>query len=87
MKPSRRQKAIALLRLADGLTAAEAAMHAGISKEQVEALAEEFAVSGLAGIGLAGRSKNLVRLVRSGVGIERYHLDKAATAGGPSAAK
>ncbi|MGO9598587.1 MAG: hypothetical protein ACLP7Q_11410 [Isosphaeraceae bacterium] len=79
MKPSRRQKATALLRLADGLTVEEAAMHAGISKEQVETLAEEFAGSGLAGVGLAGRSKNLVRLVRPGVGIERYQLDKAAT--------
>ena len=79
MKPTRRQKAIALLRLADGLTTSEAAMHAGISKEQVEALAEKFAESGLAGVGLARKSKILVHLGRPGVGKERYHLDQGAT--------
>ena len=79
MKPTRRQKAIALLRLADGQTASKAAMHAGISKEQVEALAEKYAESGLAGVGLAGKSKNQVRLVRPGVGMEWYYLDEAAT--------
>jgi DNA-directed RNA polymerase specialized sigma24 family protein len=31
MKPTRRQKAIALLRLAEGLSPADAAQHAGIS--------------------------------------------------------
>ena len=81
MKPTRRQKAIALLRLAEGLTTRQAAMHAGISKEEVEALAVEFAESGLAGIGLVGKSKILVRLVRPGVGAQGYHLENGATLG------
>ena len=81
MKSTRRQKAIALLRLAEGLTTREAAMHAGISKEEVEALAVEFAESGLAGIGLVGKSKTLVQLVRPGVGAQRYHLESGATLG------
>jgi hypothetical protein len=79
MKPTRRQKAIALLLLADGRTASDAAIHAGISKERVEALAKKFAESGLAGVGFAGKSRNQVRLVRPGVGIERYYLDEAET--------
>ncbi len=81
MKSTRRQKAIALLRLAEGLTTRQAAMHAGISKEEVEALAVEFAESGLAGIGLVGKSKTLVQLVRPGVGAQRYHLENGATLG------
>jgi hypothetical protein len=39
MKPARRQKAIALLRLAAGLSPAKAAKHAGIPNEEVETLA------------------------------------------------
>ena len=81
MKSTRRQKAIALLRMAEGLTTRQAAMHAGISKEEVEALAVEFAESGLAGIGLVGKSKILVRLVRLGVGVQGYHLENGATLG------
>jgi hypothetical protein len=84
MKSTRRQKAIALLRLAEGLTTRQAAMHAGISKEEVEALAVEFAESGLAGIGLVGKSKTLVQLVRPGVGAQRYHLENGATLGDPA---
>lgn len=52
MKPSRRQKALALLRLAEGRTPRDAAEHAGISKECVEDLAAEFAKGGLAAVGL-----------------------------------
>jgi len=81
MKSTRRQKAIALLRLAEGLTSRQAAMHAGISKEEVEALAVEFAESGLAGVGLVGKSKTLVQLVRPGVGVQGYHLENGATLG------
>lgn len=81
MKPARRQKAIALLRLAEGLTSRQAAMHAGISNEEVEALAVEFAESGLAGVGLVGKSKTLVQLVRPGVGVQGYHLVNGATLG------
>jgi hypothetical protein len=58
MKPTRRQKAIALLRLAAGLSPAEAAKHAGIPKEEVEALATGYAERGLAGVGLAGKPKS-----------------------------
>jgi hypothetical protein len=79
MKPTRRQKAIALLRLAEGLTSRQATMHAGIPREEVEALAAEFAESGLAGVGLVGESKTLVRLVRPGVGVQTYRLQKRAT--------
>jgi len=79
MKPTRRQKAIALLRLDAGLSAADAAQHAGISREQVEALATGFAESGLAGVGLGAKPKTLVRLVRPGVGAQKYCLPKGAT--------
>src|SRR5207248_1407679 len=78
MKPTRRQKAIALLRLAAGLSPAEAAEHAGIAKEEVEALATGFAESGLAGVGLGGKPKTQVRLVRPGVGVQKYDLPNGA---------
>jgi hypothetical protein len=51
-KPTRRQKAIALLHLDEGLSPADAAVHAGMTVEEVEALAHRFAESGLAGVGL-----------------------------------
>jgi hypothetical protein len=79
MKPTRRQKAIALLRLDEGLSPAQAAEHSGISKEQVEALANGFAGSGLAGIGLDARPKNLVYLIRLGGGVQKYCLPAGAT--------
>jgi hypothetical protein len=79
MKPTRRQKAIALLRLAAGLPPADAAKHAGIPKEEVEALAIGFAEGGLSGVGLGGKPQNLVRLVRLGVGVQKYYLPKGAT--------
>jgi len=79
MKPTRRQKPIALLRPAEGLTSRQAAMHAGIPREEVEALAAEFAESGTAGVGLVGNSKTLVRLVRPGVGVQRFRLRKGAS--------
>jgi hypothetical protein len=79
MKPTRRQKAIALLRLDEGLSPAQAAMHAGISKEEVEALATGFAEAGLAGVGLSAKPKNLVHLVQPGVGARKYGLHAGAT--------
>ena len=79
MKPTRRQKAIALLRLAAGLSPAEAAEHAGIPMEEVEALATGFAEGGLAGVGLGGKPTTLVRLVRPGVGVQKYRLPNRAT--------
>jgi hypothetical protein len=78
-KPTRRQKASALLRLDEGLSPADAAMHAGISKDQVEALATRFAEGGLAGVGLDAKPKALVRLVRPGLGTQKYRLPEGAT--------
>jgi Homeodomain-like domain len=79
IKPTRRQKAVALLRLADGLSPGEAAEHAGISKIQVEELAERFAKGGLAAVGLGGKPKTVASLVRPGIGVERYYLSNGAT--------
>lgn len=81
MKPTRRQKAVALLRLAEGLSPAKAAEHAGIPKSEVEALAARFAEGGLAAVGLSGEPKNVVRLVRPGVGAQKYRLPRGATLG------
>ncbi len=79
MKPMRRQKAIALLRLDEGLSPAQAAMRAGISKEQVEALATRFAECGLAGVGLDAKPKHQVLLLRLGVGAQKYCLHTGET--------
>jgi hypothetical protein len=79
MKPTRRQKAMALLRLDEGLSPAQAAEHSGISKEQVEALAAGFARAGLAGVGLDASSKNLVHLIRPGIGVQKFRLRAGAT--------
>jgi hypothetical protein len=78
-KPTRRQKAIALLRLAAGDPPEEAAQHAGIKKEDVAALASLFSEQGLAGVGLGGTPRIRVRLVRPGVGAQKYDLPKGAT--------
>jgi hypothetical protein len=79
MKPTRRQKAIALIRLDEGKSPADASMYAGISKKQVEALAAEFAKGGLAGVGLDAEPRTWVRLVRPGVGTQKYGLPEGAT--------
>ena len=63
MKPTRRQKAIALLRLAEGDTPEKAALYAGIHEEDVAALASKFSEQGLAGVGLGGKSEILVALI------------------------
>jgi hypothetical protein len=68
-----------LLRLEEGLSPAQAAMHAGISKDEVEALATGFAESGLAGVGLGERPKHLVQLIRPGIGAQKYGLPAGAT--------
>lgn len=52
IKPTRRQKAIALLRLAEGDTSEGAARCAGIARADVEALASDFNERGLDGAGL-----------------------------------
>jgi hypothetical protein len=81
IKPTRRQKANALLRLAAGDTPDQAAQHAGIPKEEVEALATQYAEGGLTRVGLGGKPKSLVRLVRPGLGVQEYHLLNGATLG------
>ena len=79
MKPTRRQKAIALLRLAEGDAPEKAAQDAGIPKEDVAALASQFSEQGLAGVGLGGKSEIRVRLVRPGIGVQKYDLQNGAT--------
>jgi hypothetical protein len=71
VKGTSRQKALALLRLAAGMSPADAAKHAGIPTQEVEALATGFAARGLAGVGLGGKPKIRVRLVRPGVGVKK----------------
>ena len=78
-KPTRQQKAIALLRLAAGEPPEKAAEHAGIQKEDVATLACQFSKQGLAGVGLDETSMIRVRLVRPGVGVQKYDLPKGAT--------
>ena len=78
-KPTRRQKALALLRLAEGDTPEQAAEHAGIPNEDVAALASRFIESRLAGVGLEEKPKTLVRLVRPGLGVRKYHLLNGVT--------
>ncbi len=79
MKPTSRQKAIALLRLAEGDTPERAAQRAGIKKEDVAELASKFSEHGLAGVGLKGKSVILVALVQPGVDIREYRLPKGGT--------
>jgi hypothetical protein len=78
MKPTRWQKAIALLRLASGLSPAEAAKHAGIPKAEVETLATGYAESVLAGVGRGGKPETLVSLVRPSFGIQEYGVPNGA---------
>jgi hypothetical protein len=52
IEPTPRQKALALLRLAEGDSSEMAAQCAGIPKSDVETLASNFTEGGLAGIGL-----------------------------------
>jgi sulfur carrier protein ThiS len=79
MRPTRRQKAVALLDLGEGQSPARAAEHAGIPKGHVEALAAGFADGGLAGIGLDARPSLVVRLVRPGVRARTYRLPEGVT--------
>lgn len=81
MEPTRRQKAIALLRLAAGLTSSDAAKHAGIGKEEVEALATGYARGGLAGVGLNGPAEIAVKLLRPGADALEYRLPDGSTLG------
>jgi hypothetical protein len=78
-KPTRRQEAIALLRLDEGRSPAQAAESAGISEEEVEALAAGFAEGGLAGVGLDAEPTIRVQFVRTGVGVQECPLPEGAT--------
>jgi uncharacterized protein (DUF433 family) len=52
MKPTRRQKAIALLDLARGMPLPEVSRHAGITKDDLASLLHRYREGGLAGAGL-----------------------------------
>jgi hypothetical protein len=78
-KPTKRQKAQALLGLAAGESAEVLAMRVGIPKEIVTELAVQFAKRGLAGVGLVKRPEVVVTLIRAGVGAQRYRLPKGST--------
>jgi hypothetical protein len=78
-KPTKRQKARALLALAAGEPPETVAMHVGISKDSVSELATQFAERGLAGVGLAKKPEVVVTLVRAGVGAKKYRLPEGST--------
>ncbi len=78
-KPTKRQKAQALLALAGGESPETVAMRVGISKESVSELATQFAERGLAGIGLAKKPEVVVTLIRAGVGARKYRLPEGST--------
>jgi hypothetical protein len=62
IRPTRRQKALALLRLAEGDTPEKAAQYAGIQREDVETLASDFTERGLDGIGLGGEEPGRLKV-------------------------
>src|SRR3954447_25818698 len=78
-KPTKQQKAQALLGLAAGESAEEVAMRVGISKEVVTELAVQFGERGLAGVGLIERPEVEVTLIRAGVGAQKYRMPKDST--------
>ena len=52
VRPTKRQKAQALLRLASGGTPESVSMHVGIRKEDIATLVDQFMEQGLKGVGL-----------------------------------
>lgn len=67
-KPTKRQKAQALLGLAEGETLEKVSMHVGISRDVLEDLVARFSEGGLAGVGLGsarGRKDAGPRMSRS----------------------
>jgi hypothetical protein len=81
VKPTRRQKAIALLHLAEGDAPERAAQFAGMHAEDVAELVSRFSERGLDGVGLGARSGIRVALIRPGVGMRRYRLPEGGTFG------
>jgi hypothetical protein len=78
-KPTKRQKAKALLGLAAGESADVVAMRVGIPKEVVTELAVQFAERGLAGVGSVRRPEVVVTLIQAGIGAQKYRLPKGST--------
>jgi hypothetical protein len=78
-RPTKRQRAQALLGLAAGEPPETVAMRVGISKEAVDHLAVQFAERGLAGVGLGRKPQVVVTLIRAGVGARRYRLPEGST--------
>ena len=78
-KPTKRQKANALLGLAAGESPETVAMRVGILKEVVTELAARFAERGLAGVGLSKRPEIVVTLARAGVEPRKYRLPEGST--------
>lgn len=78
-KPTKRQKAQALLALAAGESPQAVAMRIGISKDFVSELATQFAERGLAGVGLGEKPEVVVTLIRAGVGARKYRLPEGST--------
>jgi hypothetical protein len=78
-KPTKRQKAQALLGLAAGESPETVAMRVGISKDFVTELATRFAERGLAGVGLGKKPEVVVTLIRPGVGSQKFRLPEGST--------
>jgi hypothetical protein len=77
-KPTKRQKAQALLAVAAGESPETVAMRVGISKESVSELVTQFAERGLAGVGLGRKPEVVVTLIRAGVGAKKYRLPQGS---------
>lgn len=78
-KPTRRQKAQALLGLAAGDSSETVALRVGISKDLVTELAAQFSERGLAGVGLEKKPEVVVTLVRAGFAAQRFRLPEGST--------
>ena len=78
-KPTKRQKAQALLALAAGESPETVAMRVGIPKDSVSELATQFAECGLAGVGLGKKPEVAVTLIRAGIGVKKYRLPEGST--------
>jgi uncharacterized protein (DUF433 family) len=61
MKPTKRQKAVALLDFVKGVPLEEISERVGIKKGELEAILEQFQKSGLSGVGLA-KSQSVPRV-------------------------
>ena len=72
MKPIRRQKATALLRLDEGLSPATRRCMPGSRRSKSRLWPPGSPKAGLAGVGLDAKPRNLVHLVRPGVGAQKY---------------